>query len=77
MMSFGTMSPQRVKAMSLIVLLCRFVQFRNPMSAMTAARELHNTKWGEFPINVQWERPSPVTVKEKHGNVQQSQFVTN
>jgi len=55
------------KAVLLIIMLYRFVQFKNPIAAMTAAQELHNTKWGEFSINVQWERPSPVAGKEKRG----------
>ena len=32
---------------------------------MTALRELHNTKWGESHITVQWEWSTPASPREK------------
>ena len=42
-----------------------FVEFKSSLSAMTALRELHNTKWGESHITVQWERSTPASPREK------------
>lgn len=42
-----------------------FVEFKSSLSAMTALRELHNTKWGESHITIQWERSTPASPREK------------